>query len=110
MPVAKAIDLGFTTADATRPVISYERGNVIISFVDWREAKVKVVFQDVVRFEWSDEPDDYFDGEPLDGTCVVRNSGWVPRSEVKCRHLRLNFNDCGGRLDIACGSVKVTEG
>lgn len=110
MPVARAIDLGFSTADATRPTISYERGSVSISFVDWRETKVTVVFQDVVRFEWSDEPDDYFDGEPLDGTCVVRNSGWVPRSEVKCRHHRLNFNDCGGRLDIACGAVDVIVG
>lgn len=27
----------------------------------------------------ADEPDDYFDGEPHDGTCVVRNSGWIPR-------------------------------
>ncbi len=46
--------------------MSYEGGNLILTFVDWRERSVRVTFRGVCRFEWSDEPDDYFDGEPHD--------------------------------------------
>ena len=110
MPTVELIDPGFTTADAGYPSMSYDNGNLQLRFVDWRERPVLVTFHDVRRFEWSDEPDDYFDGEPYDGTCVILKSGWVPRIAAdECQHYRLNFNACGGRLDVACVSLDVAE-
>ena len=110
MPTVELIEPGFTLADAEHPSMSYEGGNLILTFVDWRERSVRVTFRDVCRFEWSDEPDDYFDGEPHAGTCVVRNSGWIPRiADRHCQHYRLNFNACGGRLEVACDAIDVAE-
>jgi hypothetical protein len=110
MPKAEEIDPGFTTADAGNPSITYLTGSLQIRFVDWRELVVTVIFRDVCRFEWTDEPDDYFDGEPDDGTCVVRKSGWVPRgAAANCKHYRINFNASGGRLDVACNSFEVSN-
>jgi len=103
MPSAEVIDPGFSTADADQPSINYEGGNLHLTFLDWRERTVRVTFRDVSRFEWSDEPDDYFDGEPSDGTSVVRKSEWIPRVAARdSQHYRLNFNACSGRLDVAC--------
>jgi hypothetical protein len=110
MPTVKQVDPGFTTADADCPSMSYDGGSLELRFVDWRGRAVLVTFHNVTRFEWSDEPDDYFDGEPHDGTCVIRKSGWVPRTAAhECKHYRLNFIACGGRLDVACLSLDVAE-
>ncbi|EMI46044.1 hypothetical protein [Rhodopirellula sp. SWK7] len=108
MPTAETIDPGFSTADADHPSIFYAGGKLTLTFLDWREQPIRVVFRDVTRFEWTDDPDDYFDGEPYDGTCVVRDSRWPPDiADTKCEHYRLNFNDCGGRLDVACESFDM---
>ena len=110
MATVEQINPGFTIADADYPSMSYDRGNLQLRFVDWRERHVLMTFHDVSRFEWTDEPDDYFDGEPYDGTCVVQKSEWIPRTAAdECRYYRLNFNDCGGRLDVACVSLDVAE-
>ncbi|TWU19360.1 hypothetical protein [Allorhodopirellula heiligendammensis] len=110
MPNAERIDPGFTTADADYPSMNYDGGDVQLRFFDWRERPILVTFRDVSRFEWSDEPDDYFGGKPYDGTCVVRKSGWIPRiADDDCQHYRLNFNACGGRLDVTCVSFDVAD-
>ena len=108
MPKAKTIDLGFSIADAENPTISYANDDVTLTFLDWREQSIRVIFRYVTRFEWTDEPEDYFDGEPYDGICIVPDSGWPPQLEdANCEHYRLNFNDSGGRLDIACESIQL---
>jgi|SRR6056297_2518055 len=110
MPKVEQIDPGFTTADADYPTMSYDGGDLQLRFVDWQERPVLVTFHDVSRFEWSDKPDDYFDGEPYDGTCTVQQSGWIPCITGRdCQHFRLNFNACGGRLDVACVSFDVAD-
>ena len=110
MPNAERLDPGFSTADADYPSMSYDGGELQLRFLDWREQPILVTFRDVSRFEWSDEPDDYFDGEPHDGTCIVRKSGWIPRiAGDACQHYRLNFNAGGGRLDVACVSFDGTD-
>ncbi|KLU01986.1 hypothetical protein RISK_006170 [Rhodopirellula islandica] len=108
MPIAEIIHPGFSTADGEVTSISYDGSDVTLRFLDWREHQICVVFRDVTRFEWTDEPDDLFEGEPYDGTCVVRNSAWPPIvAESKWEHYRLNFNACGGRLDVACESFAM---
>jgi hypothetical protein len=109
-PTVELIQPGFTTADASYPSITFERGDLVLSFVDWRDRYVNVTFRNVCRFEWSDEPDDHFEGEPHDGSCVVRNSRWIPRvAETSSKHFRVNFNASGGRLDIACPGFEINE-
>ena len=106
MPTAEKIDLGFSTADADHPSMTYDSGNLALMFRDWQEQLVCAVFRNVSRFEWTEEPVDFFDGEPYDGSCIVRDSQWPPSIDgAKCEHYRLNFNACGGRLDVACDSI-----
>lgn len=110
MPSAKPVDLGFTTADANYLSMACDAANLSLMFRDRQERQLCVIFRDVSRFEWTDEPDDRFDGEPNDGSCVVLDSGWPPRhSRTSCKHYRLNFSARGGRLDVACRSVGVEE-
>ena len=106
MPIAEPVKLGFSTADADHPSMTYNAGDLALMFRDWQEQQVCVIFRGVSRFEWTDEPDDYFDGEPYDGACLVLDSGWPPQhARSTCKHYRLNFNACGGRLDVACESI-----
>ena len=110
MATAKPIDLGFSTADAEGPSLTFSRGEVKLTFRDWREANVRVVFHDVWRFDWLDEvPEgDRIPGERWDGTSIVHDSDWIPSTATNaCKHYRLNFNDSGARLDIACESFEV---
>lgn len=110
MAVAEPIDLGFSTADAEYPSLTFSRGVLTLAFIDWREDDVRVSFRDVCRFEWLDEvPDgDQIAGERWDGTSMIHDSDWIPAvAPNTCKHYRLNFNDCGGRLDVACESFEV---
>ena len=64
----------------------------------------------VWRFDWLDEVPDgnQIAGERWDGTSVIHDSGWIPSTaRGACKHYRLNFNECGGRLDVACESFEV---
>ncbi len=110
MATAEPIDPGFSTADAEYPSLTFSRGDLALAFRDWREDDVRVVFRDVWRFDWLDEvPDgEQIAGERWDGTSVIHDSRWIPSTATDaCKHYRLNFNDCGGRLDVACESFEV---
>ena len=110
MATAKHIDPGFSTADAENPVLNFSGGELVLEFRDWREDKIRVVFQNVWRFDWLDEvPDgDQIVGERWDGTSVIHDSDWVPATATDdCKHYRLHFNECGGRLDVACEFFEV---
>ena len=109
MATVEPIELGFSTADADYPSMTYDSGNLALMFRDWREQSVLVVFRDVARFSWTDEPDVHLDSEPYDGSCVVLDSDWVPKHATKCKHYRVNFNACGGRLDVACESIGMED-
>jgi len=42
MPTAELIESGFTLVNAEHPSVSYEGGNLILTYVDWRERSVRV--------------------------------------------------------------------
>ena len=108
MATAEPIYPDFSIADAEHPSISYDSGDVTLTFLDWREQSVCVVFHHVVRFQWTDDWDDPIEGELYDGTTLIKQSDWVPKHlRIPAKHYRLNFNACGGRLDIACKSFEV---
>ena len=102
MPDIEQIDPGFTTADADYPTMSYDGGDLQLRFIDWRERPVLVTFRDVSRFEWSDEPDDYFDGETvrwhLCGSAIwmdtARCGSRLPTLTIKLQRLRWTFGCC----------------
>ncbi len=111
MPIVEHVELGFSTADAERPTLLYEESDLVLSFVDWQGQVVQVIFRQVIRFEWTDNPEEYFDGEPVDGVCRVVKSGWLPSAlNRRHEHYRLNFNAIGGRLEVGCRDVDVVEG
>ena len=110
MATAKYIDLGFTIADAEYPALAFGRGELTLMFRDYRGDNIRVVFRDVWWFEWLDEvpDDDQIPGELWDGTAIVHESDWIPTTAPKsCKHSRLNFNECGARLNVACESVET---
>ena len=80
MATAEPIDPGFSTADAEYPSLNFSRGELTLTFRDWREDHVRVVFHDVWRFDWLDEvPDgDQISGERWDGASVIHDSDWIP--------------------------------
>ena len=112
MANAKPIALGFSTADAEYPSLSFSRGKLTLAFRDWRDDDIRVVFHEVWRFDWLDEVSDgdQIKGERWDGTSVIHDSDWVPAAAAdNCKQYRLNFNCCGGRLDVACENLEVDE-
>jgi hypothetical protein len=111
MPIVEDVELGFSTADAHRPTLFYGESNLVLSYVDWQGQVVQVIFRKVIRFEWTDDPEEFFDGEPLDGVCLVVKSGWLPSVlNRRHKHYRLNFNAIGGRLEVGCKAVDIVEG
>lgn len=98
-------NLGVSTADAEQVEFRYEKGNLFLRFVDWREQPRELVFQDVIAFRWQelDEPElDIRD----DTTYEVVDSEWLSRQAqlqaADCEnhaHYKLCFNACGA-LDV----------
>ena len=112
MVIAKPFDPGFSTADAEHPSLKFAEGQLELTFRDWCAVNIHVVFRGVWRFEWLDEvPDgDEITGERRDGTSVIHDSSWIPVTATEaCKHFRLHFNECCGRLDVACESFVVTS-
>jgi hypothetical protein len=104
----------FSTADAEYPNLVLERGQLRVSFRDWRERSVTLLFQDVVAFSW-DEGDAALNATHRDDCCyLVHDSPWLARhrevgtvmQEVDCRHFKLCFN-AAGVLQVLASKLEV---
>ncbi len=93
----------FSTADAEYPRISAERGGLRVTYRDWREEVVALLFNEVVAFSW-DDGDAAVDPAHLDDcSYVVHNSPWLarhrevgtPTPSEEHRHFKLCFNAAG---------------
>ena len=100
-----------STADAGAPTLRFDRGVLHVSFLDWREAAVRLAFHDVVGFSW-DEGDAARTPDCRDDSCSqVIGSAWVDRHRAvgtshpsaDHRHYRLGFNAAGVLQVIAAG-------
>ena len=104
---------GFSTADAEYPELHLAGGKLHLTFKDWREQRIRVVFHEVCAFRWQ-EAEDLLPDEPYDGACEVARSEWLTRhieqlavdQNSKHRHLRFNFNACG-QLEVLGTSFTV---
>ena len=49
-------DLGFSVADADGITLSFDAGDLILSFKDWREQNVQHRFVEALAFRWAARP------------------------------------------------------
>lgn len=110
----KQIDIGISIADADLPTIILEKGVLTLSFTDWTETAVQIVFSEVLGALWQDA-EELLDDERYDQCVEVMDSPWaklhidqsIPSSPDKLRHLNLNFNACGKLSVLFEGSIDV---
>lgn len=106
------IDIGVPTADAKDVALQFSRGELVLSFVDWREQPRRVTFAEVLAFRWQELDDD----TPRDDVAYeVTDSDWLTRqTELQAVepegyiHYKLCFNACGC-LDVLCRGVETSE-
>jgi hypothetical protein len=98
-------DIGVHTADAEDVALQMSRGDLVLTFVDWREQPQRHVFYDVLAVQWQE-----FDEEGIRGDVVyeVKGSEWLNRQAQlqavepeEYVHYKLCFNACG-TLDVLC--------
>jgi hypothetical protein len=93
----------FSTADASYPQIAFEAHRLHVTFRDWRETTVRLLFHEVASFSW-EAGDVAIDLQHRDDTSyIVRGSPWLQRHlEVGAvtpteehQHYKLCFNAAG---------------
>jgi len=103
-------DLGVETTDGDSIAIRFDRGELRLSFVDWREEARTILFENVLAFRWQDHDDP----ELTDGrTLVAVESAWLDRqaklqlvSLENFSHYVICFN-AGGALEVIASAVSV---
>lgn len=114
-PHYELLDVSFSTADAESPRITSEPGCVSVTFLDWREQRIVLVFHEVAAFSW-DDGDAAVDLSHRDDCCyVVHDSAWLARHrEVGTlslnngqRHFKFCFN-AAGVLQVLASRLEVT--
>ena len=82
MQVIKKIDPGFSTADAEGLDLRYADHELRISFTDWQEQSIEVIFNEVVSFSLK-SVNILFENERDDCSYEVLDSEWVAYSGAK---------------------------
>jgi hypothetical protein len=109
MEVAKPIQTSFSTADADYPEIQQTDDCLTVSYTDWKEQEVTVIFTDVAAFKWQ-TIESLIENEQYDGCNEIQESSWLKAhieqgaisSSEKATHWRFNFNACG-QLEVIAG-------
>jgi hypothetical protein len=104
----------FSTADGEGVRLVSEAGCLRVTYRDWREEVVALVFHDVVAFSW-DDGEAAVDGAHRDDCCyVVHDSPWLARhrevgtlaASDDYRHFKLCFN-AAGVLQVLASRLEV---
>ncbi|MGY8768213.1 MAG: hypothetical protein ACKVH8_07265 [Pirellulales bacterium] len=104
-------DIDINPADAEDVRLQFESGDLVLSYLDWKDVPHAWRFQCTLAFKWDDELDF---SEIRDDSCYeVQESSWLSRQAklsavepANYTHYKLCFNACGV-LDVICESVKV---
>ncbi len=104
----------FSTADAEYPRIITERGSLRVTYRDWREELVALVFHEVIAFVWDDGDAAVDLAHRDDCSYVVHNSPWLSRHRQvgtltpseSYRHFKLCFN-AAGVLQVLAARLEV---
>jgi hypothetical protein len=108
----RPIEPGFSVTDAEYPNFELGNGHLTLSFTDWHEKPVRVLFKDVVAVKWQ-ELELMRDGDGIEGIYVIDDSSWLAHhvptramhSEQEYKHFRFDFNACGS-LEVVCISFE----
>jgi len=100
--IAKLLNPQFAVADAENPKFSYTGDELYLSFVDWHEEEVRVVFKNCVAVKWQNA-DSTGPEDRDDCTYEIHNSEWLKlhldqrmiEPNEKHRHFKLCFNAAG---------------
>ncbi len=101
----------FSTADTGLPVLTYEQGQLRVSFLDWREQEVVLTFHGVAAFSWDDGEASWSAAHRDDASYTVTGSNWLQRhldvgtitASEGHRHFKLCFNAAGVLHVISTG-------
>jgi hypothetical protein len=108
------LEMPFSTADAEDPRIHFERGRVRVSYRNWQEKPVVLLFHDVVAVSWDDGDAALCAEHRDDCSHIVHESPWLARhreaetimpSEDR-RHFKLAFNAIGV-LQVLASTLEV---
>jgi hypothetical protein len=116
------LEVPFSTADAEHPRIVAECGRLRVTYRDWREEVVALVFHEVVAFSWDDGDAAVDRAHRNDRSYEVQNSPWLARHDEvgrlmppeQYRHFKLCFNTAGvlqvlaARLEVKADPNAVT--
>lgn len=102
MEKAKVLNTQFSTADADYPEFQQTDDLLTLSFTDWRETEVTIVFENVAAFKWQ-TIETSISGEEYDRCHEIENSLWLSdhleqvaiTREENHKHYKFNFNGCG---------------
>ena len=110
-PRYKRLD-SISTADAGAPEVTFQRGELTLRFVDWREQRISLQFTDVVAFRWEDEmplPAGVRDDSSyeVEGSPLVAELGTngALTSGTAYRHFMFCFNEIGGVLQVVAADM-----
>jgi hypothetical protein len=104
----------FSTADAEYPQVFSEHEHLRVTFRDWQEKVVALLFHDVVAYSW-DDGDAALDANHRDDcSYVVHNSPWLARHRAvgtvtvseAVQHFMLCFN-AAGVLQVLASRLEV---
>ena len=114
METAEIIDPGFSVADAENVSLRTIPSGLEISFTDWRECAVRVLFVDAISHSWDLLDWNFVEGERFDSTHIIHNSEWlrkhIAQNAINERqgynHYRLNFN-ASGTLQVLARGISI---
>ena len=104
----------FSTADAEKPHITLDRGVFRVTYRDWRENVVTLLFHGVVACSWDDGEVAVDANHRDDCSYIVHDSPWLARhlavgtvmAPDDVRHFKLCFN-AAGVLQVLASKLEV---
>ncbi|KKP65519.1 MAG: hypothetical protein UR64_C0026G0003 [Candidatus Nomurabacteria bacterium GW2011_GWE1_35_16] len=86
---------GISTADTEHLQVSYKENELSISYIDWQEKSVKLIFKDVLGYRVGQFNNNT---ERNDSAYEVLNSDWLKEFKIddtkkEYHHYKLAFND-----------------
>ena len=113
---AQKVHTDFVVADASYPTLKLVPGALMIEFRDYLGSEVRVDFENVCAFQWSEADIPLIEREPYDSVCEIFGSEWlsahnpsyVMHSSGLVRQFNLRFN-AWGLLSVLCSGFQCRK-